>query len=271
MQTQANATSENKAAITVGSNDTVNVAPAKSASPVRSVDRKRIQQLIADREAWEQGVARTCNAQLYELLANCFTLYLDMCGKSDNATALQKALAKVIDSKHYRFTQNTHMLTKIVKCVFGVDRRRVSAYSVVLREALSQNLTAAAIPSFIANAGGIEEIRRSKNADAKTPVQKAELGNQAVRSKKLDVINSSKIAEIVDTKNAGKYLIAIVTQQADSSLVVHALVNSQSVLNAALVSAYTASKSVVQIDSSNAASANDDQFRETLINSAASN
>ena len=169
----------------------------------------------------------------------------------------------------YRFNKGTHTLAKIVKCVFGVDRRRVSAYSLVLREALAKGLKAEQIANFIANAGGVEEIRRSKSATATTPAQKAELGKQSVANTQLAVISGSYIAEKVDIANVGNYLVAIVTQQADGSLIVRALINSQSVLNTALACAYTENKGVVQTDTSNAKPANDDQFRADLINTAA--
>jgi hypothetical protein len=269
MQNQANATVNKPATLTVGSNDTVTAAPAKSAGAVFTANYKRIQQLIVEREVWEQGVARTCNDQLYTLLAKCYKLHSEMHGDSDAAKALRKSLSDLISLKAYRFIKGTHTLTKIVKCVFGVDRRRVSAYSLVLREALAQKLDADAIPSFISNAGGVEEIRRSKNASATTPKQKAELGKQAVSSTQLAVISDSNIAEKLDIANVGNDLVAIVTQQADGSLIVRALIHSQSVLNAALACAYTENKGVVQTDSSNAKPANDDQFRTDLINAAA--
>lgn len=273
MQKEINETeTETETAIfTVGENDSVLAAPAKSSRPIFTSNSERIEQLIVAREAWEKGVARNCNDQLYALLGKCYTLYFEMCGKKADAVALRRSLESVIYKNGYRFTESTHTLTKIVKCVFGVDRRRVSAYSIVLREALSQNLKADAIPSFIESLGGVEEIRRSKSASAITPKQKAELGKKAVSSTQLAVISGSNIAEKLDIAKVGNDLVAIVTQEADGSLIVRALINSQSVLNAALACAYTENKSVVQTDTSNAKPANDDQFRNDLIAAAASN
>ena len=271
MQDQVNVTKAAIATITVGKNDTVNVAAEKAVTPDFSANYKRIQQLVVEREVWENTVLRTCNDQLYALLAKCYALYFEMVGSSEAAKAMRSALESVINTKGYRFTKGTHTLTKIVKCVFGVDRRRVSAYSLVLREALSRNLKDAEIASFIAGKGGVEEIRRSKSATAITPKQKAELGKQAVSTSHLAVINSSNIAEKIDIANVGNDLVAIVTQQADGSLIVRALINSQSVLNAALACAYTENKGVVQTDINNAKPANDDQFRADLIANAASN
>jgi hypothetical protein len=153
--------------------------------------------------------------------------------------------------------------------VFGVDRRRVTAYSLVLREALSKKLKAEDIAAFITRGGGVEEIRRSKSTTAKTPAQKAELGKAAVGGEQLAVVSGVKLAEKIDVANVGNDLVAIVTQQADGSLIVRALVHSQSVLNAALACAYSASKVVVENDTANKVAANDDKARDALIATAA--
>jgi hypothetical protein len=43
--------------------------------------------------------------------------------------------------------------------VFGDDRRRASAYGIVLRRALSDKISVADLPTFIRDHGGGEEIR----------------------------------------------------------------------------------------------------------------
>jgi len=259
------ASNDTPATIAVGLNDTVQAAPATNTATTVMSTYKRIEQLAIDREVWEQGALRTSNEQLYALLAKCYALYGEMCSGSAIAKAMRAELEDFIGKKAYRFLESTHTLTKIVKCVFGVDRRRVSTYSLVLREALTQKLTADQVAAFIASNGGVEEIRRSKSATAKTPKQKAELGREAVCSNQLAVISSDKIAESIDLANVGSDLIAIVTQQADGSLIVRKLISSKSVLNAALACAYSASKAVVQTDIKNNEAANDDKVRDDQI------
>lgn len=254
----------NGATATVVQNDNNNAAAAAYVA-----NYKRIEQLIVEREVWEQGVVRTTNEQLYALLAQCYELYGEMCAGTTAAKDLRGALEAVIAMKGYSFNKGTHTMTKIVKCVFGVDRRRVSAYSLVLREALDKKLKAEDIAAFIANGGGVEEIRRSKSKTAKTPAQKAELGKAAVGGEQLAVVSGVKLAEKIDVANVGNDLVAIVTQQADGSLIVRALVHSQSVLNAALACAYSASKVVVEADNANKSAANDDKARDALIAAAA--
>jgi hypothetical protein len=71
--------------------------------------------------------------------------------------------------------KKSHTLHKIVKCVFGADRRRVSAYSIVLRTANVNKIKSADIADFIRNNGGVEEIRLAKNGNALSAKQKAEV------------------------------------------------------------------------------------------------
>jgi len=270
-QTSANASAsvvqnDTNPSITAQAGDKFHVAPAVSVASTYM----RIEQLVNAREQWEQGALRTSNEQLYALLATCYSLYLEMCGSTKEAKAMRADLAAFISKHGYRFLDSSHTLTKIVKCVFGIaDRRRISTYSLVLREALTQKVKADAIAAFIANNGGVEEIRRSKSDTAKTPKEKAELGKQAVSGNQLAVISGDKIAQSLDLANVGKDLVAIVTQQADGTLIVRKLVNSQSVLNAALASAYSASNAAEKTAAKNNEAANDEKALDVLIQQAA--
>ena len=96
--------------------------------------------LVAEREGWEQNAYKTSNDQLYALLQKCYQFYVDMSKGTVAADGLRVGLNAYIGDKGYKFTSATHSLTKIVKCVFGVDRRRVSAYSIALRAALTGNV-----------------------------------------------------------------------------------------------------------------------------------
>jgi hypothetical protein len=258
------------ATIAVGSTDKVHAAPAVSAAVAPADVRTRIAALIAERKVWQLGAFAKSNAELYALLGKCYAFYFDLRGNDKDAKAAREVLNAEMAAKAYRFNEGTHTLTRLVKYVFeGVDRRRVSAYSLVLREALAQGIKADGIPAFITQGKGVEEIRRSKSKTAKTPKQKAELGKQAVGGEQLAVVSGGKLAEKIDIANVGNDLVAIVTQQADGSLIVRALVRSQSVLNAALACAYSASKVVVETDNANKEAANDDKAQGALIAAAA--
>lgn len=258
------------AAMTVGLNDSVQLTTASNDEKKAVTVRERIAALVAERKVWEHGAFYKSNVELYALLGKCYALYAELSGSGNEAKEARAVLKEEYSKLGYKFSDSTHGLTKLVKYVFeGVDRRRVSAYSLVLREALAQNVKAADVAAFITKGGGVEEIRRSKSKNAKTPAQKAELGKQAVSGTQLAVVSSDKLAEKLNVENVGNDMVAIVTQQADGSLVVRALVNSKTVLKAALACAYSASKTDLQKDAANSEAANDDSAQDARIKEAA--
>ena len=266
MQNANNVVEKSAASITVGSNDKVVAATAtaskKASKPATTSER--IMQLVAERKAWELGAYVKSNEQLYAVLGKCYAFYFDLSGNSKEANAARMELNAVINKKGYSFNEGTHVLTKLVKYVFeGIDRRRVSAYSLVLREALTQNVKVDGIPAFITDGGGVEEIRRSKSKTAKTATQKAELGKAAVSCKQLATFKSETLAVLAQQagKSAGEDVVAILTQQADGSFVVRELIASTGVLKAALACAYSKSKIVGLNDKA----ANDDKLDDLLL------
>jgi len=206
-----------------------------------------IEQLVMERELWEHNAYRTSNEQLYALLARCYGLYKLMEEKTDEATLLRKSLNDYINLKGLVFTKGTHTLTKIVKCVFGADRRRVSAYSIVLRHALAKQLEQKGIADFIRDNGGVEEIRLQKAANAMTPKQKAEQARAAVGANNYGLLVSKKLQDMVqaDVGKRGKQVVLIGTFNDDGNVVVNATIESDGVLNAALASYYGENKNAV--------------------------
>ena len=267
MQNANNVVEKSAVSITVGSNDKVVAATASNAASKPVTTSERIKQLVAERKAWELGAYVKSNEQLYAVLGKCYAFYFDLRGNSKEANAARIELNAVIDKKGYSFNEGTHVLTKLVKYVFeGIDRRRVSAYSLVLREALSKDVKVDCIPAFIANGGGVEEIRRSKSKTAKTATQKAELGKQAVCSKQLAVIQSATLAVLAQQagRSVGDDVVAILTQQEDGSFVVRELIASTGVLKAALACAYSKNKIVGSTDKA----ANDEALEDVLLDAA---
>ncbi len=243
MTATENTTSTNIAKQPVVQNDT-DVTPAQAVMGVRNY----IQQLVFEREHWEQNAYRTSNEQLYALLASCYQLYKLMEPSTGDAALLRQSVNDYINTKGLVFTKGTHTLAKIVKCVFGADRRRVSAYSIVLRHALAKGLSADQIPSFIRDNGGVEEIRLHKTANAMTPKQKAEQARAAVAANNYGLFESKKLQEMVqaDVGKRGKQVVLIGTFDDDGKVVVNAAIESDGVLNAALASYYGGNKDAVQ-------------------------
>ena len=91
------------------------------------------------------------NKRLYSILMDAYTYYMTMKTDSSKDTRALYAddLAKFIEERKYVFAPTSHDMTRVVKCVFGADRRRVSAYSIALREALGQDGAAKDLANLI--------------------------------------------------------------------------------------------------------------------------
>jgi hypothetical protein len=230
--------------------------------------RNHFEQLAVEREAWENTVYRTSNDQLYALLQKCYQTYQAMTGTEDEASALRKGLNDYINTKGYKFNTGTHTLVKIVKCVFGADRRRVSAYGIVLRTALAKKISAVDLPQFIRAQGGVEEIRLAKAPNAMTAKQKAAKAAEAVQTENMGVFASESLGSKLDAGNIGKSVVLIGTWQADGSVIVRSVVENDSAVNAALACHFSANKSEVKEAATQKQAANDEQVKQDAISQA---
>ena len=196
-----------------------------------------IEQLVLEREVWQDNAFRTSNELLYSLLQRCYGLYKAMCEDSAEAKALREGLRSYITLKGYAFSAGTHTLTRIVKCVFGNDRRRISAYSIVLRSALAQSVGVTDVAQFIRDAGGVEEVRLAKAPNAMTAKQKAHVTSSVLAYKNMGVFSSAALSGMfTDVAKTGTQTVLVGVWQSDGSVVVQALVESETALNAALAS-----------------------------------
>lgn len=232
--------------------------------------RQYFEQLSAEREAWEINAFRTSNEQLYALLQKCYSTYAAMSGDTAEAAALRSGLKDYINTKGLKFNAGTHTIVKIVKCIFGNDRRRVSAYGIVLRSALAQRISAMDIPAFIRSNGGVEEIRLAKAPNAMTAKQKASAAAEAVLAESMGVFASNALSTKLDAGNIGKSVVLIGTWQADGSVVVRSVVQNDTAVNAALTSYYSTNKTAVIEQSKRQEAANDAQVTQDAIAAAVS-
>lgn len=119
--------------------------------------------LIVQREIWQNGSYATSNAELHKLLGGCLDLY--------NVIKHDPSLAKGLN-EHLRllgveFNQNTSLELRIARLVFATPgaaknvKNRVNAYARVIKVAADNGQTSATISQFIVANHGIEEIRRS--------------------------------------------------------------------------------------------------------------
>lgn len=244
--------------------DTAMQAAAQAKSGLQGIE-----QLVIERQVWETTVYRTSNDMLYGLLQKCYALYKGMEGMSANAVVLRDGLTNYVNLNGIKCNKSSHTIVKIVKCVFGDDRRRASAYGIVLRAALAEKIAIADIPSYIRNKGGVEEIRLAKSPNAMTVNQKATVAKTAVNADSMGVFASTALGEKFDAGKTGAAVVLIGTWQPDGSVIVRTVVQGETAVNTALASYYSSNKDAVQKQAAQQEAANDQQIKQDAVTAAA--
>ena len=227
--------------------------------------RDHIQQLIAERQSWQDNTYQASNEQLYVLLQKCYATYKAMCADTPESKSLRSALTDYINLSGLKFNSGTHTIVKIIKCVFGADRRRVSTYGIVLRRALTEGVTVIDLPTYIRDNGGVEEIRLAKAPNAMTAKQKAAAAAEVVHAESMGVFSNAALSAKLDGGNIGKAVVLVGTWQSDGSVIVRAVVQNDTAVNAALASYYSANKDAVHQQAQQQQAANDEQLKQQTI------
>jgi len=142
--------------------------------------------LAAMRKTWESTDFKKANDGLYALLAQCLETFENKfvnASESDRKT-LRSELTTLLQAAGVKVQKNTTTLNMFVRYVFGSDRKRAHGYAYVLTAALSHKKTAAELPAWIADCGGIEEIKRLmiKSEESKAKAARLESAHNIVKS-----------------------------------------------------------------------------------------
>ena len=219
---------------TVVVSNTTPAVPASSASELKSLESARIN--------WETVELAQSNNRLYGILKQAYSFYLVMKQDADKEVRKAKleAMEAFIADKGYTnsFGATTHDMTRVVKCVFGVDRRRVSAYSIALREALRQEVGSDDLVAFLQDNGGVEQIRmggtKPLSATKRAELVKAEVSEAVISTVKFDAVAVKANAEWVD-----KQVVFVATYLPTGEFEVNAVVKHDGAVRTALAAYYT--------------------------------
>ncbi len=192
------------------------------------------------RVSWENNELAASNRRLYSILTQAYGYYCDLKQHTNESVRKQKkdALTKFINERGYTFMPSTHDMTRVVKCVFGVDRRRVSAYSIALREALRQEVAVADLVAFIDVNGGVEQIRLGF-AKPLSATRRADVVREQVVSNELARIKIDPQLLGADADWVDQQLIMVVTYLPTGELVINSVVKNDTVVTSALAAVYS--------------------------------
>ena len=133
---------------------------------------------------------------------------------------------------------STHDMTRVVKCVFGVDRRRVSAYSIALREALRQQIAAEDLVAFIEENGGVEQIRMGGSKPLSVSKRAAKAVDQVLGSD-LGLLKLDPKLVAADADWTDKQVVIVATYLPTGEFQANAVIRHDSAVNSALAAFYS--------------------------------
>jgi hypothetical protein len=247
-------------AVQASTTTSINLSSATSVSNITFIE-----QLIIEQQVWSEGAFKTSNDLLYTLLAKCYEKYEQMCADNEVGKKLRDDLNNYITLRCISVNKKSHTIIKIVKCVFGANKRRVSAYSIVLRSALAKGIKSTELVDFISTNGGVEEIRLAKNGNALTVTQKAKVAKVAVEAEVLAEFESEAIAKQLDAAKIGEQIVFVASQLANGKFVVNAVSNSATAVNAVLAAYYSANKTEISTKKTEEKIASNDEQIADLI------
>jgi len=185
---------------------------------------------------------------LYGLIKECYVLYKELTAKTDGTRDKRRGLDDYISLKGFNFKESTPLSGKIIRCVFeGTDRRRLSTYHTVLRVAVAQNWKPEEFSKNITDFGGVQAISLGKACGAMTAKQKAEAAKEQVLSKVLAKASSDALSKTANPDGIGSKAVAVMTQEADGSFTIHAVVRSDTAVNAALAAYFSSHKEEIKV------------------------
>ena len=217
-----------------------------SATPLTQSGTPTISQVLSsletDRIAWEDGVYRTSNQALYAVLAKC--LAIAQADTPEQAKQRNSELEAFYKQRGYFYKKDAPVATRVVKAVFGtVDRRRLSTYSLVLREAIKQKVLASNLAEWIENKGGIQEIRLSQSATFVKSAAKVEIAKEQFDTlPELASVKSDALSHFADADFLGECCVLIAEQAANGSFSVRGLTRADGAVNAAFAALYAQQK-----------------------------
>ena len=212
---------------------------AKFAAPANE-----LVQLETDCKNWEATELAAAHARLYQLLTRAYSYYLTMKTDADKKKRddYKKALATFIELRNYTFLSTSDDMHRVVKAVFGSDRRRVSAYSIALKKALASGVPAADLASWFTAQGGVEEVRSAKSSTNTDQAPDHEKAATSLADQVLMRIKPDAVTMPMGVEDNDKPIVLLAVYRPTGDLELKAIVNDAAVVKAAYASYYKTNK-----------------------------
>lgn len=196
--------------------------------------------LIAHRKQWEATDYTKANQGLYSLLASCHDVFTNkfVAASDDDKKTLRAELKARLTADGVRVQRNTTTLTMFVRFVFGSDRKRAHGYAYVLKAAISYDIAASDLPSWIVEQGGIEEVKRQMIVSEEAKQRKADLATAQTQVKAgIEQAAVTPLAQVRMSGVSGEYALLLAKPTPDGVLSIVGVISdvNQAFYNACLL------------------------------------
>lgn len=177
--------------------------------------------LVVKRKQWEATDYKKANEGLYNLLASCLDVFNNkfVNASDDDKKTLRGELKNRLTADGVRVQRNTTTLTMFVRFVFGSDRKRAHGYTYVLKAAISYDVTAASLPGWIVDQGGIEEVRKRMIVSEKALANRTALANaKAQVVANVEQASVTPLAKFNMSGLSGKYALLLAKPEPDGTV-----------------------------------------------------
>jgi hypothetical protein len=216
-----------------------------------------LSQLEQSRIDWEEGAYRTSNHDLYKILANCLSYCKEL--PFDESKQRSAELKNFYASRGYKYKQDTPLANRVVRAVFGsINRRRISTYSIVIRQAQKDGIGINDFAKWVEDKGGVQEISLSHSATFVSPKQKAEIAKRYLNSfTPIATAKSEALSQLADADSMGESCVLLAEQQANGSFAIYAVLRNQGLTNSAFAAFYSTQRESINKVNTEVAAAND--------------
>lgn len=223
--TNVNTTAVNTTATAGLNREQIKKAVAAASLKFSDATVQKLDALSDKRDAWEQGAFKKANDELYGLLADTLELFQASEDTAENTkvkahgkeymSKLRVELTTRLGTLGVKVQKNSSTLTMLVRYVFKSDRKRAHGYSQVLGAAIQDGIKPADLANYIANAGGVEEIKRRMVLSADAIAKREQIAN-ATNSVKADVeLAALNPIASVQLATEGEYAVLLAKPSAD--------------------------------------------------------
>lgn len=197
---------------------------------------KHLSSLEARRQEVESGIFRRAHHAVHLLLADCLAL-AELGDELDPNKVRDSALDAFLDERKLSKKNGEPIFSKAITAVFGeVHRSRVSTYRTVLKAASAAGISAAALPNWIEQRGGVQEIRLASGGTGGTDSSEmASLTLEYLLDKgSVFALQSDALSKQLTIESNGKEVVLVATKQRDGTLMVHAAIEDTGCVKKAL-------------------------------------